>query len=101
MADPRLSVYVLSARFGVIAGRHRIPYYDRRMNAKRAKSLRKHAVQKIKSVLRNRRYHDAFFIGGRNYLCAVEPLSQFEAVFRQAKGKPGQKLKSLYNWLRE
>jgi len=101
IADPDLSVYVLSARFGVIAGKRRIPYYDRKMNTQRAKSLRKRAVQRIMSVLRNRRYNDAFFIGGRNYLRTIGPLSQFEPAFREAKGKPGQKLKFLRNWLRE
>jgi hypothetical protein len=100
IADPRLSVYVLSAKFGVIAGSRRIPHYNRKMKAQRAASLRKRAVERIKSVLRNRKYGEGFFIGSRNYLRAIEPLNQFEPSFREAKGRPGQKLKSLRNWLR-
>jgi hypothetical protein len=101
IADPRLSVYVLSARFGVIASRCRIPNYNCKMNVQRARTLRKRAVPRIKSVLRNRKFKDAFFIGGRNYLRVIEPLDQFRPLFREAKGKPGQKLKSLCCWLRQ
>src|SRR5205823_11358213 len=99
--DPQLSIYVLSAQFGVIAATRAIAHYDCKMNAQRASVLRARAVQKIKSVLRTRNYREAFFIGGQNYLRAIEPLNQFEPRFREAKGKPGQKLRSLHDWLRE
>jgi hypothetical protein len=100
VSDPGLSVYLLSAKFGVIARSRRIPNYDHKMNAERADWLRKRAVQRIKSILRNRKYNEGFFVGSRNYLRAIEPLNQFEPSFREAKGKPGKKLKSLRNWLR-
>jgi hypothetical protein len=100
IGDPYLSVYVLSAKFGVISGRRRIANYDRKMSEQRATSLRRRAVRKIKFVLRNRKYREAFFIGSQNYLRAIEPLDQFELCFTAAKGKPGQKLRSLHDWLR-
>ena len=101
ITDPALSVYVLSAKFGVIAASRRIPNYDHKMNAHRAKSLRRRSVQRIKSILRNRKYSEGFFIGSRNYLRTIEPLNQFEPSFGEAKGKPGQKLKFLWTWLRK
>ena len=100
VGDPYLAVYVLSAQFGVISARRRIANYDRKMNAQRARFLRRPAVRRIKSILRNRKYRQAFFIGSQNYLCAIEPLDQFEPCFAEAKGKPGQKLRSLHDWLR-
>jgi uncharacterized protein DUF6884 len=100
ITDPALSVYVLSAKFGVIAGSRRIPNYDHKMNAHRAESLRKPALQRIKSILRNRKFNEGFFVGSRNYLHTIEPLNQFKPSFGEAKGKPGQKLKSLRTWLR-
>jgi hypothetical protein len=98
--DPGLSVYVLSAKFGVIAGGCRIPNYDHKLTTNRAELLRVRAVQRIKSILRNLKCKEAFFIGSRNYLRAIEPLNQFRPLFREAMGKPGQKLKSLHCWLR-
>jgi hypothetical protein len=98
--DPDLSVYILSAKFGLISCKRRIPHYDCKMNKQRAIVLRRSLISKLKSILRYRRYQRAFFIGGRTYLTAIEPLHQFRPVFRIAKGEQGQKLKSLRAWLR-
>jgi uncharacterized protein DUF6884 len=101
LADPGLSVYFLSGKFGVIGASRGIPNYDYKMSPQRAAWLRKRALQRIECILRSGKYNEGFFIGSRNYLRTIEPLNQFKPSFREAQGKPGQKLKSLRNWLRK
>src|SRR5207247_7032704 len=54
--DRSLSVYVLSAQYGIIPSWKRLPNYDQKMNFERASVLRVLAIKKLKSVLRNSCY---------------------------------------------
>ena len=97
-----ISVYILSAEFGLIPGDRPIPDYDRRMTKLRAKELQPKAVKQIKDILNASLYQKLLICVGRDYLAALEGYHQFitkKITVEIAKGGLGQKLSILYQWL--
>jgi hypothetical protein len=99
--DQFLTVCILSARFGVIAARKRIPDYDQKMTSPRALQLRETASTKLRAILRRQPYREVLVCAGRAYLTALAEPRKFGVPVRVAARGQGKKLRSLKNWLRE
>jgi len=103
-ADPALrdvDVYVLSARYGLIAADQRIADYDQRMTPARAAELRPQVLARLQEIL-SQGYAEVFFSLGRSYLQAVNgfdalvPAGTRVTVSRAAAGR---RLTELKRWL--
>lgn len=90
-----LDVKVLSAKYGVIDYRDQIASYDLKMN-KKASLVYKEAFEKD-FVNWSNKYDDVFILGGSHYQNVI-PVG-FEAI--RAKGKMGQQLSQLKEWLND
>lgn len=97
-----ISVYILSAEFGLIPGDRPIPDYNRRMTKLRAKELQPTVIKQIKDILNSSYYQKLLICVGRDYLAALEGYNQVilkELTVQIATGGLGQKLSILYQWL--
>ena len=92
-------VYILSAKFGLIPGTRRIPYYDVAMNRKRASAMSQTAARALKSVVRSGSFVDGLAVMGSRYRQALQLEDCWP--FMTAKGGIGYQLGSLKRWLRE
>ena len=103
-----LDILILSAEFGLIAADTPIPFYDRRMDARRAIELRPQVRPQARSLLASRpRYTATFTNLGNVYTYALTwdeattPLfgrSRFGMVMH-AQGRIGQRLQQMKRWL--
>jgi len=103
-ADPSLcdvDVYVLSARYGLIAADVPIADYDQRMTTPRAAELRPQVLARLREIL-DQGYAEVFLSLGHSYLQAVEgfkalvPDGTRVTVSRAAAGR---RLTELKRWL--
>jgi len=103
-ADPALrdvAVYVLSARYGLIAGHTPIEDYDRRMTPARAAELRPEALARLKEVL-GQGYAEIFLSLGGVYLQAVEGFQAYVPAGTAvivSRATAGRRLTELKRWL--
>ncbi|MBE9125377.1 MULTISPECIES: DUF6884 domain-containing protein [unclassified Coleofasciculus] len=97
-----ISVYILSAEFGLISDDREIPYYDRRMTRMRSHQLQPKVVAELENILSFSSYQELFICVGRDYLQA---LDGYKAIIpeglgvRIATGSLGKKLSELHYWL--
>lgn len=100
--DRELKIYILSAKFGIIDARKRIPDYDRLMTHSRARELREQTTQSLRSILQKTRCTELFFCAGAVYEAAIDIpyLKRTVSVKVAARGQ-GPKLSSLHSWLRQ
>ena len=103
-ADPVLrdvAIYVLSARYGLIAGHTPIEDYDRRMTPARAVELRPEVLARLKEVL-GQGYAEIFLSLGGVYLQALEGF-QADVLAGTAviisRATAGRRLTELKRWL--
>jgi len=103
-ADPALrdiDIYVLSARYGLIAADTRISDYDQRMTPARAAELRPEVLARLQEIL-SRGYTEVFLSLGRSYL---EAVNGFEALVPAgtrvtvSRAAAGRRLTELKRWL--
>lgn len=98
----KISVYILSAEFGLIPDNREIPYYDRRMTRMRSRQLQPKVVAELENILNLGSYQELFICVGRDYLQALDgydTLIQDGLRVRIATGSLGKKLSELHNWL--
>lgn len=100
--DRQLRVYILSAEFGIINARKRIPDYDRLMTPSRARELRERATRSLRLILQKTHCTEMFVCAGAVYEDAIDIpyLKQTVSVKVAARGQ-GPKLSSLHGWLRQ
>jgi cytoplasmic iron level regulating protein YaaA (DUF328/UPF0246 family) len=100
--DPHLRVYILSAKFGIITPRTRIPYYNVRMTTKSRRENCERNTQKLKSLLRRYECKELFVCASNMYRQSLDEsaLEHLLPVRFAALGQ-GPKLASLKEWLRE
>jgi cytoplasmic iron level regulating protein YaaA (DUF328/UPF0246 family) len=98
--DCQLRTYILSAEFGIISVRKRIPDYDRLMTHSRARELREQTTRSLRSILQKTRCTELFICAGAVYENAIDVpyLKQTVSVKVAARGQ-GPKLSSLHSWL--
>ena len=95
-----LRVLILSAEFGLIPARRRIPFYDRRMDRHRAEALRPRASAALRAAVRRWGCGEVFVCAGSVYLHALGPAELCPAPLAVAAGGQGGKLTALRDWLR-
>src|SRR6266852_4829337 len=69
--DNGLVVYILSAKFGLIAAKKPIPSYDRRMTLKRAQNLRPIVANAAQTAIKRHEPWEVFICAGKTYLQAL------------------------------
>ncbi len=97
-----LTVYILSAKFGLIPANRSIPYYDYKMTPERAHELHSEVWHNFKNILQDDRYDELFISLGRNYLQALsdyERLALPNLKITVAKGSQGRRQAELHDWL--
>lgn len=103
-ADPKanLSVYVLSAEYGLISSDTLIPSYDRKLTLKRADELKPTIEKEIISITKSANYHEGLICLGKLYQHAAgDALTSLQSN-RQIKlvdGSIGRQNSILYHWL--
>jgi hypothetical protein len=96
-------VLILSAKYGLIDSAKRIPDYDCRMSAARAKELRPAVLERLSRVLQSQRWLSIGICLGKVYRAAlegIEPIVSEEAHVEVLGGGQGRRLANLRQWLR-
>lgn len=99
-----LSVYILSAKFGLISATKPIPNYDYKMSLERGRDLQFQVLNDFKCLLQNGDYNQLFINLGKNYLEAFvgyEQLIPGNVTVIIAKGSQGRRQAELHDWLYE
>lgn len=95
----RMPVFVLSAEFGLIPIDQRVDWYDRRMDAERARELGPQVRASLKSVLQLTPPTEILCVLGRHYRACLG--DDYGLPMRFAEGPIGMKLHQLKLWLEE
>jgi hypothetical protein len=93
-----LSLIIISAKYGAIAGRTPIPYYDQQMTPERAGMLRGMFRSRLRAVSRHRRFKSVFVNVGRAYAGIIEGAPELAGALR-ATGGIGRRARMLKDWL--
>lgn len=92
-----VSIFIVSAEFGLIPSDTLIPFYDRRMSTRRATELRPHISAALSSVLQTD-WDDIFVSLGKTYAIALgSSLNHTGAVM--GSGGIGRRAAQLKRWL--
>ena len=100
-AEP-ISVYILSARYGLIGQMETIPEYDQRMTAERARELAPGVVAALEQFVGTPPCSKMLLCVGRTYLPALVGYEKAIApttMVRVSEGSLGRRLAELYDWL--
>ncbi len=97
------TVLIVSAKYGLIESSRRIPAYDYRMSAARAKELRPHVLAAARRILASRKWQDVGVCAGKHYRSTLDGFLPFlpegsQIVF--IGGGQGPRLTRLRAWLR-
>jgi hypothetical protein len=104
----RLGVYpddvdllIVSAKYGIISSEKAIQNYNLRMTPKLALEQVEDNRAVLEELVQTHDYKEIFIAAGRVYLLALEPseLWQGSAPIRVNKGRIGEQLRSLKEWL--
>jgi hypothetical protein len=98
-----LTVLIVSAKYGLIESNRRIPAYDCRMSAARAKELRLHMLAAARRLLASRRWQEVGVCAGKHYRGALDgllPLLPHGTPVVFIGGGQGLRLTRLRAWLR-
>jgi hypothetical protein len=98
------TIRILSAEYGLIPHDSHIPFYDRKMTARRAQDLQPQVTKALDHLFNDddrKTRLGVFILLGKIYLGALDPSSIFSSrcSVRIASGTPGKKLSDLYSWL--
>ncbi|MBS1791326.1 MAG: hypothetical protein JST85_26675 [Acidobacteria bacterium] len=99
-----LDVYILSAKFGLIAATQPIPYYDLLLDAKRCIELQATIRKQMQRWSQRPSYRELFISLTKRYEAILGDLPQLGSTklqVRFAQGKSGGKLSDLRDWLYE
>ncbi len=102
MDELPMQVWILSAEYGLIGSEAVIPYYDRRMTAKRASELRPHVLPKLKQVLNEGQYSTILINAGiayRQALVGYEQVIPCDLEVIVSEGGHGRRQAHLHRWL--
>jgi hypothetical protein len=98
-----LTVLIVSAKYGLIESNRRIPAYDCRMSAARAKVLRPQVLAAARQILGSRRWQEVGVCAGKHYRSALDgvfPLLPHGSQVVYIGGGQGRRLTRLRAWLR-
>jgi hypothetical protein len=97
-----LEIYILSARFGLIAAEHRIPMYDERLNSRRKNDILPKVTASVEALVQVTKSSSALICMGRQYLELLHPSLPLIAAALPVTITPGgmgEKLTRLSEWL--
>lgn len=97
-----LSVYILSARYGLIESQTPIPPYDQKMTPTRAAELRLDVLNMAQQAIAPIGYGEIYLAMGQTYLWAVDGLSGLlngSTRLIVSQDSSGKQLTALRNWL--
>jgi hypothetical protein len=94
-------ILILSAEHGIISPETRIRFYDRKMDATRAKELHSKNVEVLRKATSATEYREVFLCLGKTYRDSLLPHAAWAdgIKVRVAKGKIGEKLMRLKRWV--
>lgn len=100
--NDKLSIKILSARYGLIDANFLIPLYDQKMTLERAVELRPLVKKKVDEIV-DTFYPKEVFISVSNLyeqaLIGLDRLFAQETTVTISRGMPGKKLAEIYTWL--
>ena len=96
-------IRILSAQYGLVRHDYRMPFYECKMTAQRARELRPQIAKALNRVLnaeQDKNAQSIFVHLGKIYLEGLEGSSILSSrSVTIASGTPGKKLSALYGWL--
>lgn len=98
----RIDTLILSAKYGLIESRTPIYHYEQRMDSNRAKQLKSQVAEVLQDYSsRSFDYDEVYVDLGQDYRNAIVDLPKFfpESKIIFARGRIGERLKSLKKWL--
>ncbi len=98
--DNSVTMYVLSAEYGLIPEAEPVPLYERSMTRERAAELQSRVRDVLNKILREFAVEEALVCVGRRYLAALpDPPLPDSICWQVAGGPPGARLSKLHDWL--
>lgn len=94
----RPTIWVLSAKYGLVKANHLITAYDAKMNRRRAQELRNQVEKFIERFAPPGRFNGIFIWAGKEYLAALPTSFLARCSVHVAEGRIGEKLKLLKEW---
>lgn len=97
-----LDILILSAEFGLIEAQTLTPYYDRKMNPKRADELAPQAVAVLQRHTQAADYREVLLAMGSVYLKALTPIERWlpcSTLLKRTSGGIGTQAAQLRAWL--
>jgi hypothetical protein len=100
--DAALDIWILSARFGLIAHDASIPTYDQKMTVQQATALRPTVNAQLVNLLHARPYDAVCFAMGQTYCKALGEYAHAlppQSTYTLINGTIGRMLADLHTWL--
>jgi hypothetical protein len=100
--DGRLSILVLSAKYGLISADQPIDNYDLRLTRERAERLRPTVLRFAAQVLSRRKWDRVGVCAGKDYrvaLAGLDELTEKPSAIELIVGGQGPRLAALRKWL--
>lgn len=98
-----LEIYILSAKFGLLAYKTKIPFYEQKLTKEQSADLSVIALAQINQIFKKSKKQKEIFVNlGSLYLEAFEPaLSRISKTnsITYAKGSSGRRLAEMYDWI--
>jgi hypothetical protein len=98
------TVWILSAEYGLLSAERLIPYYDRLLDARRAKELRPLVAADVRHILYTNAWSHIGICLGKRYVIAFSEAAEVMREHRNVQylgGGLGKRLSMLFQWLRE
>lgn len=95
-----LDIKVISAKYGLLDAEDNIPYYDEKMTSGRAVELEKTVSEQLKKLVQQNDYRGIYCDLGNAYLRVLpNDFIKSNELVKIAKGRVGERLRSLKTWL--
>lgn len=97
-----VDIKILSAKFGLIDAQAPIPYYNQKMDKRRAEELNLQVMRRLRRLVLRSIYSEIYSNMGKVYLLAIDGLHDIvsaETQIKYAKGGIGRKAKAMKEWL--
>lgn len=97
-----LDIWILSARYGLIAHNQTIPNYDQKMTVRQSEYLRPFVRERLTQLLTIKPYDEVCVCMGKTYLTTLGKYDHFlpeHSTYVHIQGTIGKMLADLHNWL--
>jgi hypothetical protein len=95
-----VDIKIISAKYGLIDARRKIPYYEQKLTAERAQELKDSIITSLRKCVGDVNYEEIYFDLGTDYLAPIESFVQsVKCKTVVASGRIGIRLRSVKTWL--